>query len=215
MGTMTSKLILNSADGVAIEAAIDTAAPGLRRGAVLLVHGITVNMDEGGGRFGGPLSVVAASFGAVPTALSLPWLSHDVHRLVLWNPVLDLRRTFLEPELPWGQDNFGRHQLEELAKAGSLAVDGSFNLGRVLFSEFTVHDPFEMFVNSQVRALVVHGDRDTAVSYEVAADAVAKRQGTQLHTVVGSDHGFDSRAREDEAITVTVDWLTGEHEGRL
>lgn len=267
MGTMTSKLILNSADGVAIEAATDTAAPGTRRGAVLLVHGITVDMDEGGGmfvrladqltaagfdvmrfsfrghggsggsscgvtiagecldlqtafdairtRFGGPLSVVAASFGAVPTALSLPWLSHDVHRLVLWNPVLDLRRTFLEPELPWGQDNFGRHQLEELAKTGSLAVDGSFDLGRVLFLEFTVHDPFEVFVNSQVRTLVVHGDQDTAVSYEVATDAVAKRPGTQLHTVVGSDHGFDSRAREDEAITVTVDWLTVEHDGHL
>jgi hypothetical protein len=28
-----------------------------------------------------------------------------------------------------------------------------------------------------------------------------------FHTVVGSDHGFDDH--EDEAIEVTVDWLTG------
>ena len=54
------------------------------------------------GRFAGPILIVAASFGAVSTLLSLPWLTEGVHRLVLWNPVLDLRHTFLEPELAWG-----------------------------------------------------------------------------------------------------------------
>lgn len=46
------------------------------------------------GRFHGSLSIVASSFGAVPTALLLPALAGRVERLVLWNPVLNLRRTY-------------------------------------------------------------------------------------------------------------------------
>lgn len=34
------------------------------------------------------------------------------------------------------------------------------------------------------------------------------QRGVTIATVAGSDHGFDTRAREDEAITTTVDWLS-------
>jgi uncharacterized protein len=57
-----------------------------------------------------PISIVASSFGAVATSLSLPWLLERTGRLALWNPVLDLRRTFVNPELPWGLGNFGPDQ---------------------------------------------------------------------------------------------------------
>ncbi|MBF6333204.1 alpha/beta fold hydrolase [Nocardia transvalensis] len=249
-----------SIDGLELDAAVhDAAADVGRRGAVLLVHGIAVDMDEGGGmfvrlaarlagagfdvarfsfrghghsggtqrgvtiagecldlqaaigfvrqRFTGPISIVAASFGAVSTALALPWLESGLRRLVLWNPVLDLRHTFLEPQLSWGIENFGPAQQKSLQENGFLRVDGEFELGRVLFMEFARYRPLEEFVASRVPALVVHGDRNSSVSYSVAADAVRVRPGTQLHTVAGSDHGFDGREREDEAIAVTVDWL--------
>jgi fermentation-respiration switch protein FrsA (DUF1100 family) len=65
-------------------------------------------------------------------------------------------------------------------------------------------------VASSVPALIVHGDRDTAVSYDVARRAAVDRENgghCDFHTVVGSDHGFDSREREDEAIAATVSWL--------
>ncbi|WP_245547527.1 alpha/beta hydrolase [Nocardia brevicatena] len=249
---------VESVDGVRLDAAVHTTS-GPVRGTVLLVHGITVDMDEGGGmfvrlagqlaaagfnvvrfsfrghgnsggtqrgvtvagecldleaavqlveeRFRGRFSIVAASFGAVSTVLSLPWLATRLDRLVLWNPVLDLRATFLEPELSWGKENFGPSQQKLLHENGALVVDGEFELGRVLFDEFTHYDPLAGFLDSTVPSLVVHGDRDTAVSYEIAARAAQSRPHTMLHTVVGSDHGFDSREREDEAIAMTVAWL--------
>ncbi|MCK2237411.1 alpha/beta fold hydrolase [Crossiella sp. S99.2] len=157
----------------------------------------------------GPLSIVASSFGAVPTSLSLPWMADRLDRVVLWNPVLDLRRTFVEPELPWGKENYSSEQQKLLTTQGFLLVDGAFELGRVLFEEFRRYHPFEEFVASSVPSLVVHGDRDSAVSYDIARQAAAAKPSCAFHTVVGSDHGFDSREREDEAITVTVNWLTG------
>jgi alpha-beta hydrolase superfamily lysophospholipase len=156
----------------------------------------------------GPLSVVAASFGAVSTCVSLAYLERDLRALVLWNPVLDLQRTFIEPSLPWGVENFGPSQQALLSSQGFLSIDGTFEVGCVLFEEMRHYRPLERFIGSRVPALVVHGDRDEAVSYDIAYAAAHARGECEFHTVAGSDHGFDSREREDEAIAVTVSWLS-------
>ncbi|WP_281292711.1 alpha/beta hydrolase [Kitasatospora viridis] len=156
---------------------------------------------------GAPLFVIAASFGAVATCLSLRWLSGKLAGLVLWNPVLDLRRTFLEPELPWGLENFGPEALKQQEESGVLLLDGEFELSRVLFAEMRHWQPGESFVADATSALIVHGDQDSYVSYDVAREAAARHGNCDFHTVRGSDHGFDSRDREDEAIEVTADWL--------
>ncbi|MBF6339797.1 alpha/beta hydrolase [Nocardia abscessus] len=254
-----------SVDGIRLAAAVHPAtAP--TRGAVLLVHGITVDMDEGAGmlvrlaehvtaaafdvvrfsfrghgnsggtqrgvtisgecldlqaamervraRFAGPVSIVAASFGAVPTVLSLPWLADGLHRFVLWNPVLDLRRTFVEPQLSWEIQNFGPKQQQRLVDDGFLVVDGQFELGSVLFCEFACYRPLDDFLASRIPTLIVHGDQDTAVAYRISTDTAPARPDTTLHTISGSDHGFDSREREDKAIAATIDWLIGESAAR-
>src|SRR5699024_12642010 len=54
---------------------------------------------------------------------------------------------------------------------------------------------------------ILHGDQDTYVSYGIAKAAVSSRNGADFHTIRGSDHGFDSTERENEAIRVSTDWL--------
>lgn len=158
-------------------------------------------------RFPGRLAIVASSFGAVSASLSLPWLGDRLDRLALWNPVLDLQRTFVEPELPWGKENFSSDQQKLLSTQGFLMLDEEFEVGRVLFEEFHHYRPLDYLVASTVHALVVHGDRDNAISYEIARQAVVAKPNTEFHTVRGSDHGFDTREREDEAVGATVEWL--------
>ncbi len=155
-----------------------------------------------------PLSIVAASFGAVSTVLSLPYLETQLHGIVLWNPVLDLRHTFIEPELAWGLENFGPRGREQLRATDHLLIDGEFELGRVAFQEMDVYEPLRAWAASTVPGLVIHGDRDSYVSYDIARQAATTRPGTQFRTVAGSGHGFDSPEREDEAIAATVTWLT-------
>ena len=60
-------------------------------------------------------------------------------------------------------------------------------------------------------ALVLHGDRDSRASFDIARLASAARHGCEFHPVPGADHGFDPRDRADEAIKVTADWLTQLH----
>ncbi|MGH3798641.1 MAG: alpha/beta hydrolase [Pseudonocardiaceae bacterium] len=158
-------------------------------------------------RFPASLSIVASSFGAVSTSLSLPWLGERLDRLALWNPVLDLQRTFVNPELPWGKENYSPDQQKLLSTQGFLVIDDEFEVGRVLFGEFHHYRPLDYLVASTVPALVVHGDQDNAVSYEIARQAAAIKPNTDFHTVRGSGHGFDTREREDEAVAVTAEWL--------
>lgn len=159
-----------------------------------------------------PLSVVASSFGAVSTLLSLPRLDGRLHRLALLRPVLDLRRTFLEPETPWGEEHFSPARRELLREQGFVLVNGTFELGRVLFEELRHHDVLARFAASTVPVLIVQGDRDTVVPYAVAREAAATRPSCRLHTVLGADHGFDGAGgHEDEAVGAVVAWLTGDH----
>lgn len=254
---MHVRLAIASIDGLQLEAAVHSPSS-QSHGTVVLAHGITADMDEGGmfvrladnlavsgltavrfsfrghGRSGGtqegvtiagemldlqavlkqaeqeypgPLFIVAASFGAVATLLSLPYLEDRLAGLVLWNPVLDLTRTFLAPELPWGLANFTGDARRQLDVKGYLTVDGCFRLGRVLFEELGRYNPSARFIESERPALVIHGDRDSYVSYNVARKAASVRGNCQFHSVTGSDHGFDSREYEDEAIATTVGWI--------
>src|SRR5207249_6106545 len=71
---------------------------------------------------GSPVSIVESSFGAVSTTLSLREL--PVSSVVLWQPVLDLRGTFLDPSLPRARDR------KSVVKGKGGALGGS-GLGMV------------------------------------------------------------------------------------
>jgi uncharacterized protein len=157
-------------------------------------------------RSAAPVSILAASFGAASTCLLLPYLREQLHALVLWNPTLDLRRTFIEPELPWGQRNFSADAVERLKSEGFLLLDGEYQIGRALYEELMAFDPLAHFVASPVRSLIVHGDHDTYVPYDVSARAAQEHRRCELITIKDADHGFDPD-KEDDAIARTVAWL--------
>ncbi|MEV4969899.1 alpha/beta hydrolase [Streptomyces scopuliridis] len=250
---------VTSMDGIELAAAVHhPAADAGSRGTVLLVHGISADLDEGGAfvrladrlaahgltavrfsfrghgssggtpqgmtiagemldlqavcayaakEFLGPLAVVAASFGAVATGLSMPWLGKRLAGLVLWNPVLDLRRTFLEPELPWGVANFGPAAMARLAKDGCLVLNGVFPLGRVLFAEMPRYRPIEGYAAHSPPALVLHGDRDGHVSFDIARRAAETIGHWEFHPLSGASHGFHGPEHEEAAVAVTTRWL--------
>jgi uncharacterized protein len=159
-------------------------------------------------RSSAPVSIVAASLGAASACLLLPYLVEQLRALVLWNPTLDLRRTFVEPELPWGKRNFNPNAVARLRSDGFFLLDGEYRIGRALHAELTAFDPLERFIASPLRSVIVHGDRDTYVPYDVSARAAERHQRCDLITIEGADHGFDPD-KEDEAIARTVAWIDG------
>lgn len=249
---------LQTSDGILLEAAFHQSQSPASIGILVLAHGISVNMDEGGmfvslaekctsngfdvvrfsfrghGKSGGtqkevtiagemldlqtviqysksksdkPLSIIAASFGAVSTCLSLPTIERQLKSLVLWNPVLDLQDTFIHPSLPWGKKNFNKQNIERLVTDGFFLIDDEFMVGPELYREWERLKPYEYFYASKIPSIIVHGNKDSYVSYAVSKNACKKRRNCELFTIKNSDHGFDQKEHADQAITITVNWL--------
>ena len=259
-------LQIETDDGLALEAA-EHEAQGKSRGTVLLLHGLTTDMDEGSGKmymryadslaekgfnafrfsfrghgesqgeeqgatiagemldlkaaldhvkekFEGPYIISAASFGAVSTCLSLPYIEKDIKALVLWFPTLDLEKTIIDPQTEWGKRNFTGEKLRELDVKGFIEYENGFKIGRVLYEEMKRYDPGKLFVNSEVPALIVHSEEDEYVPYKFSKEACEKRKNCELVSIPNSGHGFDSHEKcmettekEAEGIEITVNWI--------
>jgi alpha-beta hydrolase superfamily lysophospholipase len=152
------------------------------------------------------LGIVAASFGAV-SACCYAESSTDVSCLVLWNPVLDLRKTFLEPELPWAQQSFNPQGFVFLKQHGYLLLDGHFKIGQQLIEEMKHQRPYECLSRLQIPVLTLHGDQDTYVSYDVSCQYGKPNSRSQFVTVPGSEHGFGPIQDRDFVISRTVEWF--------
>lgn len=162
-----------------------------------------------------PYFVLAASFGAVSTCLSLPYIEEDVSGIVLWNPVLDLEATFIDPYLPWGIENFTGENLQHLLENDYLLIDESFRMGRVLYEEMKHYEPHEYFTRSSVPSIVLHGDQDDLVPLDVSTEVSDRKPNCEFERITDSAHGFKqadgSRTTEDihrEIITITTEWIT-------
>ncbi len=149
---------------------------------------------------GRPVDVLGSSFGAV--SVTLTCAEPAVRSVVLWQPVLDLRRTFLAPELPRGRALYGARD------GGDVDIEGRFVLGAPLFDEFATQRPLDAFLASTQPALVIHGDADEHVSHDIARDAALRRPHTDWHSIPGAGHGFLDPAASEELLATTVGWLT-------
>jgi alpha/beta superfamily hydrolase len=170
---------------------------------------LTAVVDEAARRWSAPLTVLAVGFGAVPTCQSLGYLDRrGLTRLILWSPVLDLRRTFLEPELPWGERYGGKAAQEQLSQQDFVHIEDSFELGRVLFEEFALYQPELEFVASRVPTLMVTSSEDEFTSTAIATDAAVTMGKCQVYEVAEADHDFGQPGTADEAIRETVMWMS-------
>ncbi|MCX7919268.1 MAG: alpha/beta hydrolase [bacterium] len=154
-----------------------------------------------------PIAIIAISFGAVSTCLSIPFIKHHIQGIAFWNPVLDLQRTFIHPEVPWGKKYFNNENVSKLISDGFILLNGTFEFGRVLWEEMKWLDPSRYFLESSIPTMIVHGDCDSCVPYSISRDAALQNRYCDLFTIEGSDHGFSGKETEDKVIDITINWL--------
>jgi pimeloyl-ACP methyl ester carboxylesterase len=155
------------------------------------------------------LSVVATSFGAVVSIALFESSDLPIAKLVLWNPVLSLRATFLEPTSEWGLANFGWARIHAARRAGHLTVDGAFTLSPALFDEMSLHDIEGAFSRLTMPSLVVQATDDAYVSFDIAKRSAMANVHSAFFELPGADHGFGKAADETLAIAETVQFICG------
>jgi pimeloyl-ACP methyl ester carboxylesterase len=152
--------------------------------------------------------IVAASFGAVSTALLSGYLESRVGCIVLWNPVLNLQDTFVRPKTPWARKNFSGRNVKNIFKTGTFRIDKQFQVGAVFWEELHHFRPDTSLAKTKLPILILHGDRDSYVPFSIAKTFSKRRARTKFIRVKGSDHGFPVDRDEKFAIAESVKFIS-------
>ena len=148
---------------------------------------------------------VAASLGAVPLMLHLAKFGVTPPALVLWNPVLDHYRTFVEPGTSWSRSAFAAFARGETeANLDGFVVGSGFwrDLNDCRMSEAAWRSA-EAYEGD---GLIIHGDEDQIVPYAYSEELSAANPRWTLSTYEGATHGLDGF--HDRLINETVAWLS-------
>ena len=150
------------------------------------------------------ISLIGTSFGGSIITLYTKKRPSAVTSLTLLCPVLDYRRTFLNPETEWAKEWFTPEAISDTARTGRLNLDG-FQLGDILLKEFRQLKPGETLLKLKVPTLIVHGTEDSYVPYSVAKYYGEKYRNGKFLPIRGADHGFEGF--EKRVYRKVIKWI--------
>ena len=149
--------------------------------------------------------IIASSFGAIAAILYVSKNEKNIEELVLWNPVLDLEKTFLNAITPWGKTFFNPTGYEELRAKGYITIpETDFRISRELVAEFRKIKPYHLLSKFKIPVLTIHGTKDTAVPFEVS-QKYGVPNGKSLFIAHECEHTFIEMT--DVVIRETVNWI--------
>ncbi|MCF6423679.1 alpha/beta hydrolase [Amycolatopsis tucumanensis] len=166
------------------------------------------------------LSLLAASFSGGLAAYYTALRPNEVHRLVLFNPLLDYKARFVDQKDFWQGDYLTAEAAKELTARGFLPHSLTFKLSRALLNEVFWVRPRALLSKVAAPTLVVHGTADTFISVDSSRDASQRLVCEhRLLELEGAQHGFavhddptyadpQSQAWQAQVIDATADWLT-------
>jgi len=141
--------------------------------------------------------IVGCSFGAPPaiyTAIEYPDL---VRGVVLISPVLSYKKTFLKPETEWARSIFNSKTIFELENGNELFFDEGFSISIRLVEEMKLIKPELDIKNISQNIIIIHGDSDSMVPYNVSKEIADSVPNIKLYTIANMDHGFMDKLDED------------------
>lgn len=146
------------------------------------------------------LGLLGASFGGSIGSLYISKNKDKFKCLCLWNPILNYDHTFLTPTLPWLKDKKEQMKKDLEEKGWTEIGSRKFKLGKRLFEEMKRFYPYQSLREIDMPILIIHGDRDTHVSYEDSKKYVDYLKQGKLITIEGAEHGFQDNKEHRERV---------------
>ncbi|MGD1084990.1 MAG: alpha/beta fold hydrolase [Verrucomicrobiota bacterium] len=136
------------------------------------------------------LVIVGCSFGAPPTLFAAEQNPDVVDGVVLIAPVLSYKRTFLQPETEWAKSLFNQRTLSRLERTNKLFINPTFAISSRLIEEMKIIKPEKALHDLNKKMVLIHGDADSMVPFQVSEDAAKADLRVQLIRFAQMEHGF-------------------------
>lgn len=149
-------------------------------------------------------AIIGTSFGGGIAVLYTAKHPKRVSILTLLCPVIDYKRTFLQPETEWAKEWFSREAFAKAKKTGRLNLDG-FKLGHKLLAEFSRLNPGQTLLKLRVPTLIVHGTDDSYVPFEPSKKYGLQYRYGKFVPIKGADHGF--QGFEKQVYATVTKWI--------
>jgi pimeloyl-ACP methyl ester carboxylesterase len=137
-----------------------------------------------------PLHLLGCSFGAPPAIFAATLRKSAVVSLILVCPVLDYKRTFLQPTTEWASEIFNARALDRAYRSGSLSMSEGFEIDVKLLVEMELIEPAKALQGLRIPTLLIHGEMDSMVPVFLSAEIAAPLDHVDLLVVPRMDHGF-------------------------
>nr|WP_211247885.1 alpha/beta fold hydrolase [Cryptosporangium arvum] len=166
-----------------------------------------------------PVTVIGTSFSGGICALVAAAGTPALRSLVLFNPLLDYKRRFVDEKPYWSADRIDPAYADELDRRGYVEHSPTFRLGRAMLNEVFHLSARDALPRIAVPTLLVHGTKDTFISVDSSREAVDRLTESTLIEIEGAQHGFavhddpayaepQTRAWQDLVIRETTEWIT-------
>lgn len=153
-----------------------------------------------------PLVVLATSFSCSAVMKNITERSAAYNGLILWNPIVDYSRTFLEESTPWAASILETTSDPDLPSwAYARIPNTAYFITKELAAEFRADDTPVRLQNLDLPAIAFHGNRDTKVPYVYLEEIAQKNRTIEFHLLDGERHGF--KGQRDWVMEKTVSWV--------
>ena len=145
-----------------------------------------------------PVNLFGCSFGAPPCLLASLWAQDSIGSIALLAPVLDYRRTFIEPESQWGLETFPAEAVRDCLESGApIPLSDDFAVGPRLLASMLHSDLPSVTSNLRRPVQIFHGEADGMVALRISQDAAERNPNLELHQFPHMEHGFTHDGDED------------------
>jgi pimeloyl-ACP methyl ester carboxylesterase len=155
------------------------------------------------------VDVIGASFGGGVTGCFAAHHPKLVRRLVLFNPLVNYKKRFIDDKPYWHDDRIDEVAGQELSANGYLPHSPTFKLGRPLLNEVFYLRPDRVFADIQAPTLIIHGTRDTFIPVDSSRRYIQLIGAeTKLLEVDGAQHGIAVHDDPQYLDPQTIRWQT-------
>lgn len=153
------------------------------------------------------IGLLGASFGGSITTLYAVNNQNKLKCLCLWNPVLNFDHFFLNPISPWVKEQKERIDKEFVERGWATIGSRKFAIGKQLVIEMKTLFPYKELKNITIPIIIIHGTKDTKVSFEDSKEYVRNLKSGTFIKIEGAEHGFHEESYQNQVINLTLDFF--------
>lgn len=153
-----------------------------------------------------PIILLGTSFSCSAVMRNANEMMGDCKAIVLWNPIVDYKKTFLEPSTPWVQSIWNTKDSNELPNWAFAIIPGSkYFITKQMVNDFENDNTPGILETIQKPILAFHGNKDKKIPHQYLEEVAEKNSLIEFHILDGEGHGF--KRMRGFVLKKTIEWL--------